>query len=203
MASDTHIVFYGPWFLAGETVQVSLFGLDCGDYVVGADGTVTVPFAADDGGILTPQYFLANGVYSGDQGAQVTFVVDDETATGTVPALIGKGYTSQGQTLRPTLAQDLGIKTPGLGKVRRSHEFAALFHYAVKINFGTTFENADPIHLTVADGETDFPQSFTYTGAYRGILTDDYGYDSMLCWEIDRPWPAIVCAVSAFIVAEE
>lgn len=43
------IVFYGYWHLLGRTVSVFVAGLDCGDYVVASDGSVTVPFGACDG----------------------------------------------------------------------------------------------------------------------------------------------------------
>lgn len=43
------VVFYGYWHLLGRTVSVFVAGLDCGDYVVASDGSVTVPFGACDG----------------------------------------------------------------------------------------------------------------------------------------------------------
>lgn len=203
MASDTEIIFYGLPHLAGEEVQAFVAGFDCGNYTVSSDGSVTVPFGSDDEGQMTPDLLVSIGTYAGDQRATVRFMRDDFLETVTVPVVIGKAYTSDGQTLRPMLANDLGIQSNGLGKVRRSHEFAVLLHYGVKLSFGTDFDEIDPIQLTTADGETTFPQNVAYTGVYRGTLTDQYSYDSMLCWRVDRPVPAVVCAVSAYLVSED
>lgn len=202
MASDTSLIFYGAWHLAGETVQAMVCGLDCGDYTVSATGTITVPFGSDDQGLLTAAYVQTQDGYTGEQATVVWYYLDDEAISVTIPVVIGKQYTSDGQTLRPALGVDMGLRTHGMGKTRRSHEFAALLNYAVEISFGTTFSNIDPITLTI-DTETAWPQDERYTGVYRGTLTDDYGYDSMICWRVNRPWPAMVCAVSAFLIAEE
>lgn len=42
-STKTSVSFYGMSYLAGKTVQVWAGGLDLGDYVVGADGSVVVP----------------------------------------------------------------------------------------------------------------------------------------------------------------
>ncbi|MGE3279688.1 MAG: hypothetical protein AB7H90_03480 [Alphaproteobacteria bacterium] len=203
MPSDTHLKFYGCWHLAGETVQVTIAGLDCGDYIVDDDGTVEVPFGADENGILTAEYVSELSGAGLDNAVEVTFILDDEDVSATIPVLVGKGYRTRGQTLRPVLANDLGLRTHGLGKTRRAHEYAVLLHYAADVSFGTNFTDMDTAQLVLADGETAWPQDSTYSGVYRGILTDGYGYDSMLCWQVDRPWPLMVCAVSVFLVAEE
>lgn len=205
VASDTSLIIYGLWYLEGYTVQATICGIDCGDYTVGSQGEITVPLAADDQGILTAAYLLTQDGYTGESATQVQIFVDDAQHDITIPIVVGQAYTSRGQTLRPVLGQDLGIRvTHGMGKTRRAHEFAALFHYAVELTVGTDFDGTmDPVTLTTANGETAWPQNTVYTGVYRGILTDQYGYDSMLCWEVTRPWPAMVCAVSAFLVSEE
>lgn len=204
MASDTSIKFYGAGHLAGKTVQVAIAGVDMGDYTVASDGTVTVPFGVDAQGIVTPQYLAALPSSTLDNAAQVTFYADDVQYTKGVPVTIGLGYTTKGQTLRPALGQDLGLRVNGLGKMRRAHEYAVLLNYATDaVLIGTTFTNTDPLALTTADGETAWPADTLYTGVYRGRLTDDYGYDSMLCWQVSRPVALMVCAISAFLVASE
>jgi hypothetical protein len=202
--SDTEIKFYGLGHLVGETVPVTILGIDMGDYTVDANGAVTVPLGSDEQGLVTADYLLAHDGYNGVAATQVSLIINDVQHTVTISAVAGQNYTGQGQTLRPALANDLGTRVNGLGKVRRSHEFAVLLNYGVKMDFGTDFSGTmDPINLTTADGETAWPYNTQYTGVYRGVLTDEYGYDSMLCWQIDRPWPAMVCAVSAYLVSEE
>lgn len=198
--SDTTLTIYGMYHLAGETVQVSIGGLDMGDYEVSAIGSVDVDFESDDQGLMTPQYLLSLDGYDGEHAAEMTFYVDDVLETVIVPVVIGKQYTSDGQGLRPFGREPGSADT---GRVRRTHEFAALLHNTVEISFGTDFDDLDAVQLTSNDdGETDYPQTSLFSGVYRAVLTDGYSYDSMLCWRVDRPWPAVVCSVSAFLVAE-
>jgi hypothetical protein len=49
LISGTNVIFYGLWHILGRTVGVYIAGLDCGDYVVATNGSVTVPFGACDG----------------------------------------------------------------------------------------------------------------------------------------------------------
>lgn len=201
--SDTHITLYGMWHLIGETVQVSICGLDCGDYTVSDLGAVTVPLESDDQGLLTAAYIYALDGYTGEHKATITLYVDNVQQTVTVPVFIGMQYTSQGQTLRPATREDVRF-APGnaLGVTRRSHEFGVLFHNVVEVSFGTDFDDLDLVEIKQDDGETAQAQDVLYSGVYRAVLTDPYSYDSMLAWEIDRPWPATICAVSAFLIAE-
>lgn len=201
MASDTQLTLYGLWHLAGQTVQASIGGLDCGDYVVAADGSITVPFGSDDQGLMTPQYLASLDGYEGEQATPIKLYVDDTLQTITVPVVIGLGYTSDGQTLRPVNPNDLMLRTHGLGKLRRAHYYSVLLHNAVEISFGTDFSSLDPALLTTTDGETANPHTSLYSGVYRGTLTDQSGYDSMLAWRVDRPWPATVCATGTILVA--
>ena len=58
------VIFYGLYYLAGETISVWLGGVDCGDYVVAANGSITMPLGAG-GGVLTAGYLqsLTGGSY--------------------------------------------------------------------------------------------------------------------------------------------
>lgn len=202
MASDTEITFHGMPHLVGKTVQACVGGLDCGDYVVDSSGAISVPFGSDDGGLMTPQYLAGLDGFAGEQATPCKFYVDDVLVTVTVPVVIGQKYTSDGQILRAATKEDFSRRTDALGKNRRAHEFGVLLHNVVEISFGTTFDNLDPARFT-SDGETATPQTTLYSGVYRGLLTDDYGYDSMFAWRVDRPWPATVCAVGVYLVAED
>lgn len=207
MADDTGIRFYGLVHLIGETVQAHICGLDCGDYTVEADGSILVSFESDADGLLTPQYLydrsdLSSTFYPHELSVTVRFVMSDDLVTMKIPAVIGQKYTSEGQGLRPLLPNDLSIRVNGLGKTRRSHEFAVLLHDTHEIQFGTGTSNLEEAIITGADGETAIPSSDLYSGVYRGVLTDEYGYDSMVYWRVDRPYPAVVCAVSSYLVSE-
>jgi hypothetical protein len=203
MASDTSITFYGLPHLTGSIVQACVGGLDCGDYTVSEEGSVTVPFGSDAQGLMTPQYLVSLDGYEGEQATPIRLYVDDEQITIVVPVVVGVGYQSDGQILRPAARGDLARRTDAIGKVRRAHEFAVLLDNVGAISFGTDFSTIDAAEFKTADGETDLPSTTLYSGVYRGILTDEYGYDSMLCWRVDRPWPATVCAAGVYLVAEE
>ncbi len=203
-SSDTSLMFYGMWHLAGKTVQASIGGLDCGDYTVAADGSIEVPFQSDEQQLMTPAYLVGLDGYAGENVATASFYLDDVLHTVRIPVFIGLGYTSQGQGMRPASADETGVRLANaLGRTRRSHWCAALLQNSMKISFGTDFNELDEAVLTREDGVTAWPQAQLYSGVYRGIIEDKYSYDSMLAWQIDRPWPATVCAVSSMLKADE
>lgn len=208
MAADTSVTFYGFWHLTGETVRASILGLDCGTAVVQTDGSVTIAYAADAGGLLTPSYVIAqsNALTGVEQNA--TFTVSDNTGphTVTVPVVIGLDYTTQGQILRPDLATDL--KSPlghGLGKTRRGHMLAAFVQDAIAIKFGTDFDTSSTLTAAAftTNGVTARSEDSPFTGVYWGTLKDNYSFDGMLAWQVNRPYPCTVCSVSIFLDFEE
>lgn len=204
--TDTTLTFYGFYHLIGQTVQASIGGIDCGDYTVSATGSIEVDFGSDDQGIMTAEYLASLDGFEGEQATEVTYYLDDELITVTVPVVIGMAYTSQGQGLRPAAQQDLRIDMAnGLGRTRRGHKFAALMvNTGVTIAFGTDLDGTmDAVEFKQDDGETDMASSSLWSAVYRGTLTDPYNYDTMLCWEMSRPWPATVCAVSTYLAAEQ
>lgn len=204
MTDDTSIKFYGMPHLVGKTVQACVGGLDCGDYVVDFAGSITVPFGSDEQGLMTAAYLTSLDGYEGEQATPVKLYIDGALRTIVVPVVIGLGYTSDGQGLRPVSANDLAQRTHGLGRIRRAHYYSALLHNTVKISFGTDFASLDPSAFTTGnDGETTLPHTTLYSGVYRGVLTDQSSYDSMLAWRVTRPWPATVCATGTFLVASE
>lgn len=83
--SGTNVVLYGLHYLIGKTVAVTAGGLDLGDYVVSASGTITVAFGSDAEGLFTAAY-LQTLTSSGStfNGLGVT-IVNTAAATGSDP----------------------------------------------------------------------------------------------------------------------
>lgn len=120
-----------------------------------------------------------------------------------VPAAIGYAYPSQGQILRAVHPQEAGAQNgPALGKTRRSHMAGALLQQTQGIKFSTDFNHLHTANLT-SPGGTTYAKTALFSGIWWDTLDDDYGFDSMLCWEIDRPYPATVCAVEPFLHTQD
>jgi hypothetical protein len=122
----------------------------------------------------------------------------------TVPVAIGYTFTSQGQILRPINPQEAGSRNgPALAKTRRSHMFGALLFKTQGISFGTDFNFLRPGNLHGADDETTLPLTTLYSDVLWDTLDDTYSFNSMLCWEIDRPYPANVSTMGAFLHTQD
>lgn len=205
--ADTQILFYGFWHLAGSVVRVSILGLDCGTYTVSATGLVTVPYASDAGGLLTPAYLVANSNSLTGVEQNLTFSVTTASATTsvTVPVVIGLDYTTQGQVLRPDVAADIHSPLgPGLGKTRRGHMMSAFVQDAIAIKFGTDFTSATQVAARfTTNGATLRAEDSPYTGVYWDLLSDGYSFDGMLSWQVNRPYPCTVVSVSTFLETAE
>lgn len=170
------ITFNGLWHLNGKSVTVMAGGLDCGEHLV-TNGSCTVPWQSDPDHMFTAEYYLGNGV---------------------LHTVIGLGYTSRGQILRPQAAEDTGARAgPAFGKVRRTDQFGALIVSSRGLSFGTEFDDLNPAN-EVDDGGTALDPTALYSALHWDTLADDYSFDSMLCWEITRPFPAIVAAIGGF-----
>lgn len=167
----------GLWALNGSTVTAFLAGVDCGDFLV-SNGKVNVPY-----------------------GAVPLFTQALATSINPMPAVVGFTYNSDGQIVRPAMAQESGARTgPALGKKRRAEQFAAQVISTQKISFGTSFATG---RLKFANfltpGMTPYAENALFTGIHWDSLQDDYGYDSMLCWRVSRPYPATIAAISLFL----
>jgi hypothetical protein len=205
MATDAGIQFYGLWYLAGKTVSAQVAGLDCGDYVVDtATGSITVPFGSDTGGLMTAAYLASLGTYVGEQAVTFAYLLNNVTTTVTVPVVLGLAYTMQGQRLRPATAEDIKSNVgAALGKLRRTEIATVLLSNTIGLSVGTDFNALEAMVLPGTDGETALPATSMFTGVAKINLTDGHTYDSMFCWQVNRPWPCTVCATSSFLHAEE
>lgn len=122
----------------------------------------------------------------------------------TVPAAIGYTYTSQGQILRPIAPNESGAQNgPALGKTRRTHRYAALMQQAQGVSFGTVFGQTHPANFSAAPDAAPLAANILFSGVHQDTLEDDYTFDSMLCWEITRPYPATVCTLGAFVHTQD
>tara|TARA_R110000868_G_scaffold24342_2_gene96279 strand:+ start:7177 stop:11307 length:4131 start_codon:yes stop_codon:yes gene_type:complete len=124
----------------------------------------------------------------------------------TVPIVIGYSYTTQGQILRPVTMANTGARNgPGFAKTRRTHKFGTLLHNCVtqSISFGTRFERLFPGIFAYDDIDRKYTQLQLFSGTYVNTIRDDYSYDSMLCWEISRPFPATVLTIGGFIETQD
>ena len=162
MATDTGLQFYGMWYLAGQTVSAQIAGLDCGDYVVSSAsdstyGSIVVPFGSDVGGLMTAAYLATLPAYVGESAVTLTYTLNSVATTVTIPVVIGLGYTTQGQRLRPATAADIKSQIgDALGKNRRTEIAALLLSNTVGLNVGTSFNALEAQVLPGADGESSW-----------------------------------------------
>ena len=125
-----NIVFSGLWYFIGQTLTVWLGGLDFQDYVVAADGTITVPYAADPGKFGTQSYLIGlNGTNLPPAGATWPSVpqlpsipIYISGTTYNVPGVIGFKFTTEIQRLRPDDQETARTKDGSAsGQLKRNH----------------------------------------------------------------------------------
>jgi hypothetical protein len=204
--NSSTLTVYGLDQYVGETVSIWLGGLDCNDHVVAAGGTITIPYGSDPGGFLTAAYL--NSLTGGwTFGAPFDVWLSGVRTRIEVPCVVGFNYTSQGQTLR-SLGQNES-KTPtgdSLGMTRRSHMFSAYMTQTVSggLYFGPDFNNLLQTHFTVSlQNPTLLTTKDLFTGVWQDELNDDYSFDGTLAWQVTRPTPATVGAVTTFTDTQE
>lgn len=121
------------------------------------------------------------------------------------PVAIGFSYISQGQILRPIAPAEAGSQNgPALGKTRRAHMIAALLQQTQGISFGTDFGTGS-LHAAELTSPGGIPLALNvlYSDIYQGPLEDDYSFNSMLCWQISRPYPGTVCTLGSFLHTQD
>lgn len=176
------LTVYGFSYLNNEIVTLMVGGVDAGDFTVadGAIGPIDLPLNT----YITTDYINVFG----DQ---------------LCPMLVGYSYTSKGQVVRPMTPAESGTRTgPALGKLRRSKAVAALLVDTFGIYFGTSFDKLKPLLKREWLGNDVSPLN-PYSGVVRMPLTDSDSYDSMACWQISRPYPATVAAISGFLESKD
>jgi uncharacterized protein YqkB len=87
-SAATSINFYGMTYLAGFTVSAWAGGLDLGDYVVAADGSITVPInSATNAPLFTDAYLTALAASGEDFGGLGVFLNRSVTVLQPTPAI--------------------------------------------------------------------------------------------------------------------
>lgn len=200
---------WGLSHLIGKTVSAFVDGSDTGDFTVAADGSITVDISSSDHPVTAATLVASDD----DWGESTTpcYVQNGSTAVWTnVGIVVGQPYVSQGQRLRPVLDADLASRIGGgIGFTIRTHHYAILFQDAVIVKVGTVLlpspdGNMEEARFPGSDEVTLHMQPYSmFSGVHDSFSIDDsYSSDSQLCWQVDRPWPCTVCAVTQFLVAE-
>lgn len=199
--ADSDITFSGLWNLGvGSTVQCSIAGLDCGDFTVDAFGRIVVPI--DSHPSLSAGYIAQVSARGLDVPNLASLTLGDQLYI--VPVVIGKKFTTKGQGLRAIDQQDLRVKVgPGVGMMRRGHQYAFLLTTSKAPEVGTDFTTMYDAKLRLKDGVTAWPETSGYSGVTVDVLEDAHGTDTMLAWRLDRPGPLIINAATTFLAAEE
>ncbi|HEX9213167.1 MAG TPA: hypothetical protein VF901_21880 [Bradyrhizobium sp.] len=192
------LTLFGLWPLNGKTVTAWLGGLDCGDYLV-TNGQITVPFGDGISGGTATGMFTAAFVSTG-----IT-AFGDVMFTGTMPALVGFSYNSDGQIVRPSQPAESGARSgPAFGKKRRNHQFAIQVEGTQGTSVGTEFTTGrlKPI-LFKTKGEKAYRVSQQFTGIHWDTIVDDESFDGMICWRVSRPYICNIAAVGGFIQTQD
>jgi hypothetical protein len=201
--SLTGVTFYGAMQYVGRTLTVYCTGLDCGDYVVQEDGSIIVPYLSDPDGLFTSARIIACSAEAKDWGPLATAIVISGV-TYTVPAIAGFCYTSRGQGLRPLAQTDLKSQQgSGLGKMRRVHRIGALLNGTIGIYFGTDFNHMERADLRNPTTDAVLNSATMFSGVHWGLVEDSSSFDGMVCWEITRPFPATVVALTSYLDTSE
>src|ERR1700744_3664777 len=82
----TGVVMYGYMPLAGQSLDVSIAGLDLGTYTVSSIGTITVPYGADAGGLFTHDFLAALPTFDNPYYNQSAGMVVDSITPSPTPA---------------------------------------------------------------------------------------------------------------------
>jgi hypothetical protein len=209
------LTFYGLSTLVGRTVAAWVCGLDCGTYVVQADGSITVPYQSDPDGLFTAAYAINVSNHppvTPSTAIETTILgwgamavqVNIASTLYTIPVALGATYTSQGQLVRPDEPAQ-GQNGPGPGKTRRNHMIAAKLVNAVSggVSFGTDFTGTLLAASLPGNGLTNNAKNAMFSGVYWSVVEDGYSFDGQVTWQITRPYPCTVTSLSGFIEMQD
>lgn len=195
---------YGLWPHAGKTVTVFCCGVDVGEFDVADDGSIDIPVDAAGSLLTTARVDLlaARGESGTTWNGHNVWLEDGDIEAGQIPIVVGFNYVSRGQIVRPIIPQETGSRIgTALGFNRRSQRAGVLLYNTQGIAFGTDFDHLNQAIFDVPGPA--IPKTTLFSGVFSPLLDDTYTYDSMLCWEIDRPYPATVLAVNPYIETQE
>ncbi len=179
----------GLWHLNGKTVTAWIAGLDCGDHAV-ANGEITIPYGDGISAGTADGLFTADLVHSFNDNPR---------------AVVGFTYTSQGQIVRPHSPQETGARNgPGFMKLRRTNWFGFQLEGAVtgSISFGTDFSALQAAEFKKPGGRP-YTKLEQFTGIFRDTGSDSDSFDSMICWQVTRPYPANMVALGGALETKD
>lgn len=199
------IRLYGLWPHAGKEVTVWAAGIDMGEYTVSSTGTIDLDLDVAGSLFTTARVELLSARYQAGTtwNGHAVHIANFGVDYGGIPVVVGFNYESQGQITRPLASEETGSTIgPALGETRRSAQISALLYNTQGIAFGTDFDHTYPAKLTDA-AQNELVKTSLFSGVFWDTLDNDYDFDGMLAWEVTRPYPATVLAVSGFPKTQE
>lgn len=200
------IDFYGLTHLEGQTVTVMVAGLNFGTKTV-SGGKVNISYAGDADGLGTATYLQglsASADTLHGMGAVCDLKITGSRVQVTLPVVIGKPYTSEGQLLRPDAQQLAKVQSGGAqGMTRRIYRYAALLSNSGAASFGP---DSSHTYSAAFGSYPDGPAgaaSTMFSGVYQDTINDDWTYDGMLYWSCNSPYPMTVAAITPFLEVTE
>lgn len=179
--------------------QGQAFDAISGQMVTGSSFSETTGGPTPDAGSPTNW----TGLFAEFQYGTRFFGAAASSARFSIPAVIGFTYTSQGQVLRPIIAEDSGSRNgPSVGKTQRLHMFSTMLAGTQGISFGTDFEHQFPAQFQQPNGAV-FSNSTLFNGVYWDTIDSDYSFNEQGCWQITRPYPATVVTFGGFLHTQD
>lgn len=200
----SYVRFYGLTYLNGRKVSIFAAAIDCGDYFVNS-GYADVPLGTLDPisgyAFDYPQFDLLQPLTSTFENLAVDIV--DASTLYSIPCVIGFNYQTQGQLCRPVMPADTGARTgPGFAKKKRTARYGINTVESLGVQVGTNFNKMIPVPVASPLGSLP-PYLSMFSGIKRETLPNDFSFDSMLCWQTTRPFPATVTTFGGFINTED
>lgn len=203
-ALQNYVRFYGLAHLNTRQVSVFAAALDCGDYFV-ENGQLDVPMGVLD--IISgytfdiPQFDILQPLADTFSNLAVSVVSGSNIYS--IPCVIGFNYQTQGQLCRPMLQADSGARNgPGFAKKSRTARYGIHLVNSLGVQVGASFDKTFPVP-TVSPRGNPLPYLSSFTGTKREILGDDFSFNSMVCWQTVRPYPATIVNLGGFIATED
>lgn len=198
ITSGSNLILKGLSHLDGYTVVVFIAGLNVGSYQVQA-GQITVPYGSA-GGLFTQRWMTQLSALDPDLG-DTAMPVDGGLQT--VPCVVGFGFSSRGQTLRPNEPEIAGTRLgPAFGLYKRINKIAAQMHATQDVAFGGDFDHLHTAILRTEGGRNLEPTEL-YSGIWWDTLDEDQGLDGQICWEAHGPYPLALLALGGWIETNE
>lgn len=120
-----------------------------------------------------------------------------------IPMNVGVSFTSTGQLVRPDYGLDGGQRAgPAFGKRRRNHWYAMNIDNGYNISIGVNFTLMYPVKLQSAGGIAVAAPAL-FSGIASDTLTDDYTWDGMIAWRVQRQYPCTIMSLGGYISTQD